>query len=166
MKIGFIFECGRAGADIQVCRHLVKLLNAGIEFVPIGMDNKPNMLENCGKTAKSLLETDGCQKVIIVWDLYPPWRDRKPCRYEDRQTLFNSLQTERIDLNQVALVCICEELEAWLLADNQAVRDMIAELKRPHKTGRIRKFNHPDNIANPKTRLNKIFNQELGSGRR
>jgi len=170
MKIGFIFECGKEKADIQVCRYLVQLLNqlfnSDIEFAAIGMDNKPNMIEQCGKVTKSLLESDRCEKVIIVWDLYPPWGDRKPCRYEDRQNIFNSLRTEHIDLSRVSLVCICEELEAWLLADNKAVKDMIAELKHPHKVGKIQNYKNPDSISNPKKRLTKIFNQELGSSRR
>ncbi len=145
---------------------MIKLINANIEFVPIGLDNKLKLIENCGKAAKSLLESSGCEKVIIVWDLYPPWRDRQPCRYEDRQNIFHALQAEDIDLNCVSLVCICEELEAWLLADNNAVRDMIAELKHPHPVKRIQKFKDPDRIPNPKTKLTRIFNQEFGSNRR
>ena len=163
MKIGFIFECGEKGPDVKVCRHLVKLINTDIEFVPIELNNKPKLIQHCGKAAKSLLELDGCEKIIIVWDLYPPWRDSKPCRHEDRQNIFHALKTERVDLHRVSLVCICEELEAWLLADNKAVRDMIAELKHPHTVKRIQKFKNPDRIQSPKTKLTKIFNMELGS---
>ncbi|MEZ4527952.1 MAG: DUF4276 family protein [Desulfobacterales bacterium] len=101
-----------------------------------------------------------------MWDLYPPWRDSKPCRHEDRQNIFNALQTEGIELHRVSLVCICEELEAWLLADNKAVKDMIAELKHPHMVKKIQKFKNPDRIQSPRTKLTKIFNMELGSNRR
>ncbi|MDM8549509.1 DUF4276 family protein [Desulfobacterales bacterium HSG2] len=107
-----------------------------------------------------------CEKVIVIWDLHPPWRDEKPCRRQDRQNIFNALQSENIDLNRISLVCISEELEAWLLADHRAVKEMIAERKHPHPVGKIPKFKRPDKIPKPKTRLTKIFNQELGSRHR
>jgi len=122
-------------------------------------------LEECGLVAKALLRE--CEKVIIVWDLYPTWREKgiRPCRHEDRQAIFKSLRTELVDLNRVFLVCIREELEAWLLADNRAVSSMLQPLKHPHPVGRITRFPKPDRIRNPKKRLIKIFTQELGAGR-
>ena len=33
-RVGFIFECGRDGADYKVCRHLLGRLNPKIEVVP------------------------------------------------------------------------------------------------------------------------------------
>jgi hypothetical protein len=161
MKIGFIFECGPEGPDFKVCRHLVQRLDPQIEFVPATLDDKRNLIEQCGAVAKSMFDQD-CQKVIIVWDLFPPWREFRPCRREDRQNIFHSLQAEGIDLNRVALVCICEELEAWLLADNRAVETIIGRRKQPYTVGRIPRFKKPDSIKNPKKRLTKIFNQELG----
>jgi len=154
------------GPDVKVCRHLVHKLDPTIEFIPSTLDNKKKLIENCGAVAKTLL--DECHKVIIVWDLYPAWRERgiKPCRYEDRQAIFQSLQAEDVDLTKVFLVCIREELEAWLLADHRAVTTMLQPLKHPHPVGRISGFSNPDGIRNPKMRLTRIFNQELGSGRR
>jgi hypothetical protein len=64
MKIGFIFECGPDGADVQVCRHLVHKLNPAIEFIPNTLDNKKKLVEYCGPVAKVLLSE--CEKVIIV----------------------------------------------------------------------------------------------------
>ncbi len=166
MKIGFIFECGPDGPDVQVCRHLVHKLDPAIQFIPSTLDNKKKLVEDCGPVAKALLSE--CEKVIIVWDLYPAWREKgmKPCRHEDRQGIFQSLQAERVDLDKVFLVCIREELEAWLLADYRAVTAMLKPLKRPHPVGRISRFSNPDRIKNPKKRLTKIFTQELGVGRR
>ena len=166
MKIGFILECGPEGPDVQVCRHLVQKLDSTIEFVSSTLDNKKKLLEDCGAVAKVLL--DECEKVIIVWDLYPAWREKgmKPCRHEDRLAIFQSLQAENVDLDKVFLVCIQEELEAWLLADNRAVKAMLEPLKHPHPVGRIIKCPNPDRVQNPKTRLTKIFTQELGAGRR
>ena len=166
MKIGFIFECGPDSSDVQVCRHLVNKLDPTIEFVPSTLDNKKNLVEDCGAVAKALL--DECEKVIVVWDLYPAWREKgmRPCRYEDRQAIFQSLQAEKVDLDKVFLVCIQEELEAWLLADHRAVTAMLEPLKHPHPVSRISRFSNPDSIRNPKKRLTKIFTQELGARRR
>ena len=166
MKIGFIFECGPEGSDVQVCRHLVHKLDPTIEFVPSTLDNKKNLVEDCGAVAKALLAE--CEKVIVIWDLYPAWRERgvRPCRHEDRQTIFQSLQAEKVDLKKVFLVCIQEELEAWLLADHRAVTAMLEPLKHPHPVSRISGLPNPDRIRNPKVRLTKIFTQELGPRRR
>jgi len=166
MKVGFILECGPEGPDVQVCRHLVHKLDPKIEFVPSTLDNKKNLLEDCGAVAKVLL--DECKKVIVVWDLYPAWRERgvRPCRYEDRQAIFQSLQAENVNLSKVFLVCIKEMLEAWLLADHRAVTAMLQQLKHPHPVSRISRFSNPDGIRNPKIRLTRIFTQELGRRRR
>ncbi len=166
MKIGFIFECGPEGPDVQVCRHLVHKLDPSIDFIPSTLDNKKKLVENCGAVAKALL--DECEKVIVVWDLYPAWRERgvRPCRYEDRQAIFQSLQAENVNLNKVFLVCIQEELEAWLLADHRAVTAMLRPLKHPHPVSRISRFSNPDSVRNPKMRLTRIFTQELGPRRR
>jgi hypothetical protein len=166
MKIGFIFECGPEGSDVQVCRHLVHKFDPTIEFVSSTLDNKKNLVEDCGAVAKALL--DECGKVIVVWDLYPAWREKgmKPCRHEDRQAIFQSLQAENVDLDKVFLVCIQEELEAWLLSDYRAVTAMLQPLKHPHPVNRIKRFSNPDSIKNPKKRLTKIFTRELGPRRR
>ena len=160
MKIGFIFECGPEGPDVQVCRYLVQRLDPKIEFIPATLDTKPNLVEQCGEVAKILLKE--CKKVIVVWDLYPTWRDVKPCRFQDRQDIFSSLQAQNIDLNRVTLVCVREELEAWLIADKRAVTSVIAKLKHPHQVKKIPQPRKPDNVTKPKTKLIKIFSQELG----
>ena len=166
MKIGFIFECGPNGPDVQVCRHLVYQLDPTIQFISSTLDNKKKLVEDCGPVANTLLSE--CEKVIIVWDLYPAWREKgiKPCRHEDRQEIFQSLQAENVNLNNVFLVCIQEALEAWLLADHRAVTAMLQPLKHPHPVSRISRFSNPDRIRNPKKRLTKIFTQELGPRRR
>jgi hypothetical protein len=163
MKIGFIFESGRDGADYQVYRHFLKRLEPGIEIVPRFMDDKKNLLENCGPVAALLVES--CERVVILWDLYPAWRERhiKPCRKEDRLKIFASLRSSRVPPGKVALVCIEEELEAWLLADIRALRFVLAAHKRPRPVGKLPQFKNPERIRNPKTRLTKLFNQELGA---
>ena len=166
MKVGFIFECGRDGADGQVCRYFANRLTPGIVIVPQFMDNKPNLLENYGPIASVLVKS--CERVIILWDLYPAWREKhiKPCRKEDRDKIFASLQSSKVPLHKIALVCIEEELEAWLLTDKRALKAVLSNYKRPRPVGNLPNFGVPEWIQRPKTRLTKIFNQELGAYRR
>lgn len=166
MKIGFIFECGRDGPDSKVCCHFVERLKSDIEIESQYMDDKKNLLENCGAVASLLIRS--CDKVVIIWDLYPSWREKhiKPCRKEDRANIFASLKSNNVPLQKVALVCIEEELEAWILADTRALRSFIATRKHPHPVSNLPNFKKPEGVIGPKTRLTKIFNQELGARRR
>lgn len=160
MKIGMIFECGPNGADQQVCEYLAHRLLPDIEVVSITLDDKPKLLRDCGPAAATLLR-QGCERITIVWDLHPPWRKKKepPCRKEDRETIHTSLSHSRVPIQQVALVCIKEELEAWLLADGRALSTV---LSRPAHPVRVRDVKKPDRTQKPKTRLNKIFQQYSG----
>ena len=154
-----IFECGPSGADKTVCIQLAKRLNADLRIVSRTLDNKPSLVANCGRAAADLFDQD-CDRVIIVWDLYPAWRERggKPCRKEDRDAVFDSLNAAGVDIDNVHLVCIEEELEAWLLADNRALSEV---LSRPHRKARIKQQRDPER-GNPKTRLNRIFREHSG----
>jgi hypothetical protein len=98
-KVGMIFECGPQGADKKVCEILLKKLDPMIETKSVTLDNKPNLVQKCGAAAKQLLETEKCDRVIILWDLYPAWRtdDEKPCRKEDRESIIESLDGAGVD---------------------------------------------------------------------
>lgn len=163
-KIGFIFECGREGPDVLVLRHFMSKLNPNFEMIPRTLDNKRRLIEECGQVAKLLLSE--CSRIVIVWDLYPAWREKgeKPCRHEDRENILASLTAHGLPSQKVTLVCIEEELESWLIADDRAIRSFIASKKAPHPVGRIPKIKNPDQTSNPKTRMTKLFNQELGQG--
>ena len=54
-------------------------------------------------------------------------------------------------------MCIEEELEAWLIADNRAIEVV---LTKPHRQVRIDRERHPERVSNPKKRLMQIFRQE------
>ena len=160
MKVGMIFECGPKGADQQVCKYLAQRLLPDIEVVPpITLGNKPRLLSDCGPAAANLLQ-QGCERIVIVWDLYPPWRRQEPpCRKEDREAIQNSLSKSGVSMQQVALVCIEEELEAWLLADGRALSRVLSRPTHPVPVSDVRR---PDQIPRPKTRLNRIFQQYSG----
>jgi len=160
MKVGMLFECGPYGADKSVCEHLVHMLDPDIEVASVTLDNKPNLVSECGIFAAQLL-ADGCDRIIIIWDLYPAWREKgqRPCRKEDCEMIRHSLATAEVTLDNVYLVCIQEELEAWLLADGRAIS---AVLSKPTHPVKVKDKKKPEAIKNPKKQLNKIFQENTG----
>jgi hypothetical protein len=160
MKVGMIFECGPAGADKAVCELLAQRLKPGIQIAGITLDNKPKLLADCGEAAAQLFK-DGCQRVVIVWDLYPPWRvaGAKPCRREDRQAIAKALRKAGLKGKPVYLVCIEEELEAWLITDGRAISQV---LSRPAHPVRVPDVKNSDSVQNPKKRIIKTFRQHSG----
>jgi len=163
MKVGMIFECGPKGADKPVCERLARMLQKDITISSVTLTNKPNLVSECGNVAAELLK-DGCERIIIIWDLYPAWRDKKlkklkklkekPCLKEDRAAILESLAQAGVVSPQVYLVCIHAELEAWLLADGNAISLF---LSKPTDRVTIKDTKKPERIPNPKDHLNKIF---------
>ena len=151
MKIGFIFECGPEGADKQVCEYLGKELLPGATFVAKTLDNKANLLANAGKVAAMLL-VEGCEKVLIVWDLRPAWPDKKnrPCRHDERAALLQSIADAGISDQPVFLVCIEQELESWLLADESKIASYLSTDAHAYRVARCR---NPDGVRQPKASL-------------
>ncbi len=168
MKVGIILECGPEGPDVKVCSHLLRMLASGFDFIIKTLNNKPNLLNECGKTAKNLIVVDKCSRVIVIWDLYPAWREKgvKPCRKEDKQTIIESMAGAGVSKSKYEMVCIEEELESWLIADERMLTDFLTDKKKPHTVGRLLRVKKPDKQRNPKTYLTKIFNRELGASRR
>ena len=159
MKIGMIFECGPQGADKKVCEYLAKQIEPEIEIESLTLDNKKNLLSECGTTADLLLKS-GCERVIIIWDLYPAWRrETAPCRKEDREAIARSLKASDVNAAKVFLVCIEEELEAWLIADNRALEVL---LSKPHRPVSIPRERHPEQVSNPKKKLTRIYREHGG----
>jgi len=160
MKLGFILECGPEGADLKVCKNLVGRIKPQDEFVPITLDNKPKLISGCGNAAKQLFQS-GCERVYIIWDLFPDWRDdrTRPCRKEDRDNIFESLNVAQVPLDNVHLICIEEELEAWLIADGRAISSFLSTQTRKITIGHER---NPDQVQNPKKKMNRHFTQNRG----
>ena len=157
MKVGMIFECGPDGADFQVCRHLARELQPDLEIAHVTLDNKPKLVAECGAAAAKLL-AEGCKRIVIVWDLHPPWRSdrQKPCRKEDRGAILSSLARAGVRSSQVSLVCIEEELEAWLIADGRALSVVLSRKAHPVK---VQDIKDPEGTRKPKTHLIKVFQQ-------
>jgi len=157
MKLGFILECGPHGADLKVCKNLVSRIKPQVEFIHHTLDNKPKLINGCGEAAKQLFQS-GCEQVYIIWDLFPAWRDdkAKPCRKEDRDNIFESLSIAQVPLDNVHLICIEQELEAWLIADGRAISSFLSTTTRKVN---VRHEKNPDQVQNPKTKMNKYFTQ-------
>lgn len=160
VKVGIICECGPEGAEVQVFPELARRIDASLKIECVPLDQKPRLVRECGKAAATLL-SQGCRRVVIVWDLYPAWRDRRnrPCRHEDRVAIHQSLEATSVDVSKVGLVCIREELEAWLIADGRGVSAVLSTDAHPV---RIRHGRNPETIRNPKAKLNDIFRQNAG----
>lgn len=155
MKIGLVFECGPQGADKQVCEYLAGKLRPDARLVSRTLDNKANLLVSAGLVAASLL-ADGCERVLIVWDLRPAWPDmkHKPCRQTERATLLDSFAKAGVADKAVFLVCIEQELESWLLADETKISAYLSTASHAYTAARISK---PDRVPQPKAKLLRHF---------
>ena len=155
MKVGMIFESGPQGADKMVCEHIAKQLCPGIVISSATHVNKPDMIADCGKDVVNLMK-EGCRRILIIWDLFPPWRgkDGRPCRKEDRLAILKSLKQAGMAKAPVFLICIREELEAWLLADGRALS---AHLSTPEHQVKVKSEKNPDSVSNPKGCIKRIF---------
>ena len=155
-----IFECGPKGADMQVCEYLAQELLPGVEVKSETLDDKPNLLANAATVAKTLL-ADGCERVLIIWDLRPAWPDTKlkPCRAAERQTLLDSLAKEGLLNAPVYLVCIEQEFESWLIADKSRLSAFLSTATRAYK---FQISGPPDRVQNPKSVVMKHFKTASG----
>ena len=131
MKIGLVLEGMRDGPDQKVLEPLVKkLVPAPIEVTSRTLGNKQKLLKGCGAEAAELL-SDEYDRVLIVWDLWPAWDTKSPCRKEDRDEALASLREASVNLRKVRLLCIEQMLESWLLADARALETLVTEWMHP-----------------------------------
>lgn len=150
-----ILECGPQGADKLVCEYLAGKLRPGMALVSRTMDDKPNLLSNAAAVAAVLL-ADGCERVLIIWDLRPAWPDttNKACRAVERDALLQSLSAAGLKGRPVYLVCVEQELESWLLADETNLSGYLSTPTRSYRVARARK---PDRVGNPKSKVMNHF---------
>lgn len=149
MKLGLIFECPLKGTDQQVYEYMIKQLNAGLQITTQSAgNNKPQMIQNCGKIAKLLIENEHCDYVAIIWDLMPAWGG-KACRKEDVNTILTKLKEKQVDLSKIKLICIEPELESIFLIDGNVLTNYKKRLSLPHPVNPFRgkKLEKKDNGA-------------------
>ncbi len=162
MKIGFIVECGRDGAEVKVIPHLARMIDEHIKTDVIPLDRKPTLKQECGKWAKALL-AQGCERVIIAWDLMPDWGEYegKGCRHNDKEEIRESLQVAGIATtdSRIRLVCIEKMLEAWLIADGRALSTLQST---PAHRVNIPHYKKAESMRDPKSALNEVFRKSGG----
>jgi hypothetical protein len=167
MRLGFVVECFRDGADHKVLEQVVLRMRPELTKDDLRwscMRKKRFLLDDCGAAVEALFNADKCDRVFVVWDLMP-------CDKEMQEKGKPSCKLERVHVlskvdpkhhARTVLICIRHELEAWLLCDGQALSDFLE--KKPHPKPRIADDKTPDRHPNPKVVLGKIFN-EHGHGR-
>ena len=147
-----IFECALDGPDKRVCEHLAHLVNSDIVIDGVPLGNKRKLIADCGRIAANLLAT-GCERVVVIWDLNPPWSNSaRGCVAEDCRQIRESLTEAGVEIPAIHLVCIIQELEAWLLADERAVAEVLGL-----PSAKINRTKKPETIADPKAHLDTIF---------
>ena len=159
--IGMVFECGPQGADKLVCEYLVQQIRPGAAVKSRTLDDKRNLLRDAGKVAAKLLN-DGCCCVLVVWDLRPAWPDKseRPCRHAERLAVLARLTEAGVPPTApVALICIEQELESWLLANERAIS---AHLSTPTRAYNVPKLRRPDAVTQPKSALIQHFKRARG----
>ena len=163
MRIGMICECAPGGPDIKIGEHFVRMFVPGADFVGRTMTNKANLIRDCGREARFLIEKERCDFVFIIWDLAPAWpeMDERRCRFRDKEGIRSSLVAAYGKVappwEKLVFICIEQMLEAWLLADGTAV---VEHVKRPtHEPPRFKDVRHPDQEKDPKSRLISYFRQ-------
>lgn len=160
-NIGMVFECGPQGADKQVCEYLARHIRPGIQISSRTLDDKVNLLRDAGKVSAQLLK-DGCACVLVVWDLRPAWPDnkRKPCRHDERETVLSRLADAGVSPHApVYLICIEQELESWLVANERAIS---ALLSTPAHAYHVPKVRVPDSVVQPKAAMVRHFKNAKG----
>lgn len=165
MKLGFVFECSPGGGDIKVFQHILKLINPAFNFEAnfhhAALKSKKELEKECGKEVRRLKEL-GCQKIFVVWDLIPVWKeDGTPCRHNDKEAIKKSLAAHNLKPNDIIFLCVEKELEAWLIADEKALKDFFI-IKNSMKN-EITRVKTPDTHHDPKGLLSKYFKLYRGA---
>jgi hypothetical protein len=163
MIVGLILEGGPSGPDKMVCELLVQRLRPGSQVTSVTLGPKPSLISQSGKVTATLFQ-NGCDCVIIVWDLYPAWSiqgSKKPCLKKDREAIRKSLTAAAVTSSRVHLVCIHKMLEAWLLADEKAISACLSKLKK--KIVSVPRTKRPEDPVKPKIVLGQIFEEYAGA---
>lgn len=159
MKLGFVFECSPGGGDIKLFQHIIKIIfpefNFKSNFHHAALKSKKELEKDCGKEVKRLKEL-GCDKIFVVWDLIPVWKeDGKPCRHEDKESIVASLTAHQIGTEDIILLCVEKELESWLIADEKALKEYF--ITKGNMKDEIKKVKTPDIHHDPKGLMSKYF---------
>ena len=156
MKIGLIVECATEGPDWQVYSLWVKrLLGDDVQVEQSSAVNKKQLVQQAGVRAKNLF-AEGCEKVFIIWDLWPAWGEAKPDQAADDDAIKSSLRKAGVTNPCVYLLCVDRMLETLLLVDGKALNAVLGIPKGKKTPGNN---NSPYKQRDPKSYLSKWFQQ-------
>ena len=156
MKIGLILECMPDGPDWQVYSLWIKrLLGADVQVEQSSAENKKKLVQQAGVRTKNLL-AEGCEKVIIIWDLWPAWDQGKPSQTADESAIEHSLRQAGVTNACVYLLCVNRMLETLLLVDGKALNAVLKIAEQKQKPGNT---NSPYTKADPKAYLTQWFHK-------
>ena len=154
MKIGLILECATDGPDWQVYSGWVKrILSNDVVVEQSSAVNKKILIREAGTRAARLF-AEGCDKVFIIWDLWPSWKSTAPSQLADEIALHQSLVAAGVLNPCVYILCVERMLETLLLVDGGAIN---AVLQIPKQKQKPSNQNNPYKIADPKAYLDKWF---------
>jgi len=154
MKLGLVLECDVGGPDERVLTCFARRLVPNIKVEPVALGDKPTIFSKGVETAQRLVETNGCDLVLIVWDLKPFLQGPPPathCIDEAevlRQRLVALKPATRV---KIRLLCLTWELETWFIADAKAVSAYLSTGTHKKKF----KCAKPEDKTDPKAVLDK-----------
>lgn len=162
MKIGLIVECVPDGPETKVLPALGNLLREALDYEIEPLGNKPKVLNDCGRYAKALIHQSKCDRVLVVWDARPRWKDEGVEIDPEKEKLKARASLDAHGLGKDArihLICIVEELEAWLLADGRGVTARINQLRgsRGRLKARVADTKNVETIVWPKSIMDNLF---------
>lgn len=156
MKIGLIVDCATDGPDWQVYSLWVnQLLGDDVQVEQSSAVNKKQLVQQAGVRAKNLFD-EGCEKVFIIWDLWPSWGQGKPSQAADEGAIEHSLRQAGVTNPCVYLICVNRMLETLLLVDGNALNAVLNIAKQKPKPGNT---NMPYTKPDPKAYLSKWFHE-------
>jgi hypothetical protein len=166
MMIGFIVECAQLGPEEVLMNEVMRCFRPNDKPIVLPKINKGSLLTNAVTDAAKLIK-QGCAKVFVLWDWHPleaGWGETKKrwregdCRME-AATLRSKLNKAGFTKNKVVLVCVTQEVEAWALADRNAIKERLRTRLKTHLPPHIDvpKTRRPEEESDPERRLENIF---------
>lgn len=156
MKVGLILECTTDGPDWQVYSLWVKrLLGDDVQVEQSSAVNKKLLVQQAGVRARDLF-AEGCDKVFLIWDLWPAWGPSKPDQAADLAAIEASLRQAGVTNPCVYMVCVNRMLETLLMVDGKALNAVLG-IPKGRKTPGSK--NTPSTERDPKAYLGKWFKE-------
>jgi hypothetical protein len=150
-RLGLVLECARDGADERVLRCLTRRLSPTTVVKNVAaMQTKKRLMKEGVDVAEKLLNAEKCDRVFVVWDLQPKWKDDKGeiCDCAKECGLLRAQLIDRGIHDHVDLICILQMLETWIVADHEAVAAHLSRPSRPFVFSRVKALQtHTDTKA-------------------